>query len=203
MVHVWYVDYGDTAGVVDPMTLYQNVLAEIRKTDPDAYIEEIRQYQYQMAFYVNHPNWTTARTAKGLVLLDRKGLIDPITAIIIIAIAVAWIMTLGNVMIKCWTTWIKEMKTYPCPGDPNKAETEPCALHKDPATGKPLTFPGYSSLLSHMAATHPEALAYLEEHEATNWWEQIIDILPLILILIGAAIAIPLIVKLIPGKEGG
>jgi hypothetical protein len=60
-----------------------------------------------------------------------------------------------------------------------------------------------------MASAHPEAFAYLVDNNLLDrdlgtqkaWYEQIVDWLPVIIILIGAAIFIPFISKLIPSKE--
>jgi len=199
MVHVWYVEYGDTAHNIDPSAVYEGVLAEIRKNDPAAYIEEIRQYPYQIAFYVNHPTWIKTRTGLGST---KEELYDPITIIILCGIGITvFLLTLGWV-IQTTTNYIMETRTYPCPGDPSKPETEECALHHD-AEGNVLTFKGYSALLLHMSAAHPTALQTLKNYGATNWWEQIPNIIIIIAILIGAAIFVPLITKLIPSKEGG
>lgn len=187
MVHVWYVQYGDTAQNIDPSAVYEGVLAKIREQDTAAYIEEIRQYQYQIAFYVNHPTWV--ETTAGLVDRDRKGLIAPIFLIILIGIGITTFLATVGYVITAIVNYQKENRYY---------------ADEDPVTGEKVKIWGWSAYLAWLSVHRPEALQKLKDYNATNnnWWETIIDILPLILILIGAAIAIPLIVKLIPGKEG-
>jgi hypothetical protein len=171
------VQYGDNAYNIDPSAVYQDVLAAIKNEDPNAYIEEIRQYQYQIAFYVNHPTWTkTALATKPLLV----GLI------VLIAIAITMVLTGIGIAVPAITNYILEMRTY---------------VAKDPDTGETVEIVGYSAYLAWLAQHDPDALTALKDYNATNWWEQITDWIPIVLILIGAAIFIPLISKLIPGGK--
>lgn len=177
MVHIWYVQYGGTAHNIDPSAIYQSVLNEIKKQDPNAYIEEIRQYQYQIAFYVNHPTWTkTALATKPLI----------IETIIIIALAIWSILSAAGFIITAITNYIKETRTYTA---------------KDPVTGETVEIVGWSAYLAWLSQHDPAALQKLKDYNATNWWEQIIDWIPIVVILFGVAIFIPLISKLIPGGK--
>ena len=175
MVHIWYVQYGDAAHNIDSSAIYQSVLDAIKREDPNAYIEEIRQYQYQIAFYVNHPTWTkTALATKPLI----------IETIMIIALAIMVILTATGIAITAITIFIKETRTYTA---------------KDPDTGEIVNITGWSAYLAWLAQNDPDALQKLKDYNATNWWEQITSWLPIIVALIGVAIFIPLISKLIPG----
>lgn len=174
MVHVWYVEYGATVHDADPKAVYDAVLAEIKAQDPDAYIEEIRQYKYQIAFYVNHPTW------------KRESPVVWGAAIFLILVAIAGVLAAAGYFINAWVGWEKEHRWY---------------HDKDPVTGESVEIYGWSAYLAWLAANKPETLAALKDYGATNWWERIIEWFPIILILIGAAIFIPIITKLIPGRE--
>lgn len=181
MVHVWYIQYGDAAHNIDPSAIYEGVLAEIHKEDPDAYIEQIRQYKYQIAFYVNHPTWTEAKLR---VAEERLGILS---AIFFIALAIAALLAASGYVINAIVNWEKEHRLY---------------VDRDPKTGEEVSIYGWSAYLAWLAGHRPEALANLDAFGATSWWERIFDILPIVIILIGAAIFIPLVTKLIP-KHGG
>jgi len=179
LVHVWYIQYGDNIHQLDPMTMYEQALTEIKKTDPDASIEEVRVYQYQMAFYVNHPTWTQARIARQPALW--------IQWVWIIAVALAALFAAAGVLINAIINFIAETRTY---------------TDTDPETGETVTITGWSAYLAWLAAHKPEALTALQNYQASNWWEQILGWVPIILILIGAAIVLPFVVKLIPKGKG-
>jgi len=174
MVHVWYVQYGDTAHNIDPTAIYEQVLAEIKAQDPTAYIEEIRQYQNQIAFLVNHPSWTTSRMRPLIIWV----------LIPIILVAIAAVLVSAGYLINTMIGWEKEHRTY---------------VDKDPDTGETVQIYGWDAYLAWLASNKPEALQNLQNYNATNWWEQITSWLPIIVALIGVAIFIPLISKLIPG----
>ena len=180
MVHVWYVQYGEIAGQIDPAEIYTSVLAEIKTEDPDAYIEEIRQYTHQIAFYVNHPTWTEATLRKETFVV--------VTTIIIIGILIAAILTAAGAVITAWLNYEKEHRWY---------------ADKDPDTGEEVMIYGWDKYLLWLAEHKPAELQALKDYGATNWFEQIMDWLPIILFLIGTAIFVPVIMRFIPGKEGG
>lgn len=175
MTHVWYVQYGDKAGLVDVSAVYDDVLAEIHKQDPNAYIEEIRLYNYQIAFYVNHPTWTEAKLAK-----EEAGFV---AIVIAICLAIAAVLAAAGYAMNAYVNWEKEHRYY---------------VDEDPETGEEVKIYGWSAYLAWLAGHRPDALSALKDYNASNWWEQIVEWIPIVVILIGAAIVVPLITKLIP-----
>lgn len=175
MAHVWYIQYGDAVHNIDPSAIYEGVLTEIQKKDPDAYIEEIRQYKYQIAFYVNHPTWTEAKLRE-----ERLGIL---AAIFFISLAIAAVLGASGFVINAIVNYQKEHRTY---------------VDRDPETGEDVSIYGWSAYLAWLGGHRPDALANLDAFGATDWWERLFDILPIVLILFGAAIFVPIIMKVIP-----
>jgi len=175
MAHVWYVEYYDDATQIDVAAIYDDVLAKIREHDPDAYIEEIRIYRHELAFYVNHPTWTEARLAK-----EEAGFIATVA---LICFAIASVIASIGFFMSAYTNYLKETKTY---------------VAKDPETGDIVEIQGWSNYLGWLAQHDPDAFAALKDYGATNWWEAISEWIPIVIILIGAAIVVPLIMRIIP-----
>jgi len=213
-IHVWYVNYGDYA---DQLTItsasIQDLKQRIQAEDPNAVIDEIRVYPLTAGIKVNHTTWTTTKLADGTVLVyDKERLIGPIGLIVlaILALTAIWVVywAAQPTVMQARLAYIVETTQHTCPGDPSRPGEE-CGMHTD-ADGNPLVFTGKDAFRAHLAAAHPTALTYLVDTNLVNrdlgsgtaWYEQIFNWLPVILILIGAAIFIPIITKLIPSKEG-
>jgi hypothetical protein len=214
-VHVWYINYGDNADTlkVTPESI-QDLQQRIVAEDPNAKIEEIRLLPLTVGVKVNHTTWTTAKLADGTVLIyDKERLIGPVALVIIaiLAITAIWVTYWVEVpaYMQAKLAYVQETTQYPCPGDPSRPN-QPCGLHTD-AQGNPLMFQSKELLRDHMASAHPEAFAYLVDNDLVDrdlgsqkaWYEQVLEWIPVIVILIGAAIFIPLITKFIPSKEAG
>lgn len=174
MVHVWYVEYGDTAHNINPSAIYEQVLAAIRKEDPNAYIEEIRQYQYQIAFLVNHPTMTLAEYQKRRLF-----------PWVVLILAIAAVLVASGYVINAYTGYIRETREY---------------LVRDPETGEEYTIVGYDSYRAWLITHYPEQAQYLADIGATDWFARITSWIPLVFVLIGATIFLPLIINLIPKR---
>lgn len=170
-VHVWYVQYGDEAQNIDARTIWAKAEAEIKKHDPGARLLEIRQYPFQIALYVEHSQEATASTL-GIAAI-----------IFLVALALAAMFAGAGLLISAMTNWVMETRTY---------------YDRDPQSGEPVAIVGWTAYKAWLIVHYPEQAEYLEGVGATNWWEQIGSWIPIVLILIGAAIVLPLIVKIIP-----
>ena len=211
-VHVWYISYGDNADQLQVTSqAVQDLKQRIQTEDPNAVVEEIRLLPFTVGVKVNHTTWTTMKRADGTVLVyDKQRLIGPIFLVVlaILAIAAIWITTYVATTIQAHISYLMETIQYPCPGDPNRPNEE-CGMHTD-AQGNVLVFTGKEALRAHMASAHPTALTYMVDNDLVDrdlgtqkaWYEQIVEWIPVIIMLIGAAIFIPLIIKFIP-KEAG
>ena len=206
-VHVWYVSYGDNADQLQVTSqAVQDLKQRIATEDPNAVLEEIRLLPFTVGVKVHHTTWSTMKQADGTVLVyDKQRLIGPIFLIVlaILAITAIWVTAYVATTIQAHITYLVETIQYTCPGDPNRPNEE-CGMHTD-AEGNPLVFTGKEALRAHMAAAHPTALQYLVNNNliGQDWYAQIAGWIPAIIMVIGAAIFIPLIMKLIPGKEAG
>jgi len=206
-VHVWYISYGDGAEQI-PVTpaAVQDLKQRIQTKDPNAVLEEIRLYPFTVGVKVNHTTWTTMKQADGTVLVyDKEKLIGPIFLVVlaILAITAIWVTYFVTTTIQAHIAYLVETVQYTCPGDPNRPNEE-CGMHTD-AEGNPLVFTGKEALRAHMASAHPTALEYLVNNNliGQDWYQEIFKWIPVVALLIGAAIFIPFIMKLIPGKEAG
>lgn len=213
MVRLWYIQYGEGAETVDPQTVVPAVQRIIKEKDESANLEEVRLLPLTIAFKVNHPNYKVVRINGKKRLVDIRTVNNPafpvplivwiVVAVIGAAIA-AWMYSELNKTIRAYLEYCIETIERPCPGDPACHEGE-CCLHLD-AEGNPLVFPDKTSYLAHIASAHATAYQWMDDSGVLNrdlgedkaWYEQILDILPVIIILIGAAIVVPLIIKVIP-----
>lgn len=204
MVHIWYLYFGDEMQALNPATLYEQIYSEVRHQDPNAVIREIRQYPYQLAVYIEHPTWT-ARTISGkkafveTLATGEERLIAPIIVAYII-IGIAAIITAAGYLLGAVGNYVKEHRTYFCPGDPSRPPTEQCALHTD-AEGNPLQFSTYTEWMAHLSVAHTSAAEYIQTREITPWWEGVTNILILVMVLVGMAIILPPIIGLFRKKK--
>lgn len=175
MVDVWYIKYGDEFGNINPATIYNEVLAAIKAEDPDAYIKEVRQYPYQIAFLVAHPTTTTAT-------IGEKRLIFGI--IILVALAIAAVLGAAGYAINAWTNYCRNTQTY---------------TDTDPATGEQVEIKGYDAYRAWLIGHYPNAAKYLSDMGADDWWTSIIK--PIIWIVVaiigvaGFAMVLPMLTK--------
>lgn len=174
MAEVWYVKYADELGIIDPTTVYNAVLAGIQTEDPTAYIKEVRQYPYQIAFLVVHPESITAGGEKKLSA----------ALIIAVAIVIAFALRAVAPIINAWTNYVKETRKY---------------TDVDPTTGMPVEIKGYSAYLTWLKVHYPGAAEYLETYEASPWWEPVLKpivwVIALVIGVTGLAIVAPTIMK--------
>jgi hypothetical protein len=212
-VHVWYISYGDNADQIQVTSAaVQDLKQRITTKDPNAVLEEIRLLPFTVGVKVNHTTWTTMKRADGTVLVyDKQQLVGPIFLVVlaILAITAIWVTAYVATTIQAHISYLMETIQYPCPGDPNRPNEE-CGMHTD-AQGNVLVFTGKEALRAHMASAHPTALTYMVNNNLVDrdlgtqkaWYEQIVEWIPVVIMLIGAAIVIPLVMKIIPGKEAG
>jgi hypothetical protein len=170
--HVWYVQYGDLVGNIDAETMWTSIENTIKTQDPGARLLEIRQYPYQIACYVEHSPQVAKLSLAAIIFL--------------VAIALAALFAAAGILISAMTNWSMETRTY---------------YDKDPATGDPVAIVGWSAYKAWLIVHYPEQAQYLDKVGATNWFEQIGSWIPIVLILIGAAIVVPLVVKILPGGK--
>lgn len=193
LVHAWYIYFQDQLGDIDPQTVYSDALAAIKAEDPDAYIEEVRQYPYQIAFYVNHPTITEAR-AHSLGYQSAQIL----WAIVGVAILIAVHFLLQDLIgaFEARMAYEREHKIYTCPGTPGLDPAVQCAQHLD-AEGNVMTFNGYTEFMAHLATAHTASAEYLQNINQKPWWEAmgLKDIFVIFIILIGVGIVVPPIIS--------
>lgn len=185
---VWYIEYGDQLGVIDPNQVYDDVLAEIKSRDPDAYIVDYKQYPYQIAFKVVHPDETLGLTPEELKLAKQGKLIAPALVALIVGIVwgIAAIIGTAGFLVNALTAHHIETSTY---------------ADKDPDTGEEVIFPSYTGYRAWLVAHYPESAQYLDSVGATNWWEGITSffkLLPVLLVFVGVMLIVPPILRLIP-----
>lgn len=178
---VWYIKYGDALGRIDVATIYSEIEAAVKTYDSDARIVEVRQYPYQVAIYVEHSQ--NLAISPDVVTGTEVSVIG---AIILIALAIAAVLASAGYFINAWTQWDKQNTQY---------------YDKDPDTGDPVVIQGYDAYRAWLATRYPDAAKYLADIGADNWWEGVSKWIPIVLVIIAAAIFVPLLTKLIPGRQ--
>ncbi len=178
---VWYIEYADNIDKqVDSATINQ-IVADVQAQYPTAELQEVRKYSNQVALRYYLPDFDTTLTKGGLDPKTGRFIFGVDDAIIIGVIIVGTLAT-AAILISAYTNYIKATTQY---------------VDRDPATGETVTITGYDAYLNWLVVHYPESAQYLRDINATNWWEDIGDILKYLVIagvvLAGIAIFVPMI----------